>query len=310
MHQNLKSSLLTHLNHLALDIGERNLSNPGSLEASARYIEEIFAQTGLEPQRQQFNFEGTNFANVEVLVPCSNTGTSAEHQATNETQVSKETQETIVIGAHYDTVKDSPGANDNGTGIAAILALAHILKDCQPKRNIRLVAFANEESPYFAGDGMGSLNYARACKARGERVVAMYSLETMGYFSKEPGSQKYPPGVSGYPSTGNFIAFVANIKSTALLEETKMIFQEQSSFPFQTIAAPESTPGVSLSDHMCFWQMDYPAIMVTDTAPFRYPYYHTAEDTPDKVDLDMFTELVDNLGKTFAALAGTRAKRL
>lgn len=304
MHQNLKSLLLTHLNHLALDIGERNLSNPGSLEASAQYIEEIFAQTGLEPQKQQFNFEGTIFANVEVIVPGSAVVNSSESQAT------KETQETIVIGAHYDTVPGSPGANDNGTGIAAVLALADILKDCQPKRNIRLAAFANEESPYFAGDGMGSLNYARACKGRGETVVAMYSLETMGYFSKEPGSQKYPPGVSGYPNTGNFIAFVANIKSTALLEETKKIFQEQSNFPFQTIAAPESTPGVSLSDHMCFWQMDYPAIMVTDTAPFRYPYYHTAEDTPDKVDLDMFTELVDKLGKTFAALAGTRAKRL
>lgn len=298
---------MSHLNHLALGIGERNLSNPGSLEASAQYIEEIFSQTGLEPQRQQFNFEGTNFANVEVLVPGSATSNSSEPQTTQKHQ---ETQETIVIGAHYDTVPGSPGANDNGTGVAAVLALAEILKDCQPRRNIRLVAFANEESPYFAGDGMGSLNYARACKGRGEKIVAMYSLETMGYFSKEPGSQKYPPGVSGFPNTGDFIAFVANIKSKDLLEETKGLFQKQSNFPFQTIAAPESTPGVSLSDHMCFWQMEYPAIMVTDTAPFRYPYYHLAEDTPDKIDLNMFTELVNNLGKTFAALAGTRAKRL
>ena len=304
MHQNLKSSLLSHLNHLALVIGERNLSNPGSLEASAQYIEEMFAQTGLEQQRQQFNFAGTNFANIEVLVPGSTTSNTSEYQAT------EETQETIVIGAHYDTVPGSPGANDNGTGVAAVLVLADILKDCQPKRNIRLVAFANEESPYFAGDGMGSLNYARACKGRGEKIVAMYSLETMGYFSKEPGSQKFPPGVSGYPNTGDFIAFVANIKSKALLEETKKLFQEQSNFPYQTIAAPEATPGVSLSDHMSFWQMEYQAIMVTDTAPFRYPYYHTAEDTPDKIDLDMFTELVNNLGKTFAALAGSRAKRL
>lgn len=307
MQQNLKSSLLSYLNHLALEIGERNLSSPGSLEAAAQYIEEIFGQTGLQPQRQQFNFEGTSFANVEVLVPGSATGTSSELQTTLKHQ---EIQETIVIGAHYDTVPGSPGANDNGTGVAAVLALAEILKDCQPKRNIRLVAFANEESPYFAGNGMGSLNYARACKGRGEKIVAMYSLETMGYFSKEPGSQKYPPGVSGFPDTGDFIAFVANIKSKDLLEETKGLFQTQSNFPFQTIAAPESTPGVSLSDHMCFWQMEYPAIMVTDTAPFRYPYYHLAEDTPDKIDLAMFTELVNNLGKTFAALAGTRAKRL
>lgn len=304
MHKNLKSALLSHLNHLALGIGERNLSNRGSLEASARYIEEIFAQTGLKPQRQQYIFQGTNFANVEILVSGSGTGNRSESQAT------EEAQETIVIGAHYDTVPGSPGANDNGTGVAAVLALADILKDSKPKRNIRLVAFANEESPYFAGDGMGSLNYARACKGRGEKIVAMYSLETMGYFSKEPGSQKYPPGVSGFPNTGDFIAFVANIKSKDLLEQTKGLFQKQSNFPFQTIAAPESTPGVSLSDHMCFWQLEYPAIMVTDTAPFRYPYYHLAEDTPDKIDHDMFTELVNNLGKTFAALAGSRAERL
>ena len=138
----------------------------------------------------------------------------------------------------------------------------------------------------------------------------MFSLETMGYYSNEPGSQTYPPGVTGYPSAGNFIAFVANLASTALLQESTKIFKEQSDFPFQTIAAPESTPGVSLSDHMSFWQMNYPAVMVTDTAPFRYPHYHTAEDTPDKIDLEKFTELVYNLGKTFAALAGTRAERL
>ncbi len=304
MNKNLKSSLLGHLNHLALVIGERNLGNPGSLEAAAQYIHEQFEQTGLETRRQLFNFENTNFANIEALLPGQPDLESNEKLA----------NETIVIGAHYDSVPGSPGANDNGTGIAALLALAvmfaEIFEDYLPQRNIRLVAFANEESPYFAGDGMGSLNYARACKVRGEKIVAMYSLETMGYFSDEAGSQNYPPGVSSYPTTGNFIAFVANINSAALLEETKTLFQKQSNFPFQTIAAPENTPGVSLSDHMSFWQMAYPAIMVTDTAPFRYPYYHTAQDTPDKIDIDMFTELVNNLGKTFAALAGIGAKRL
>jgi Zn-dependent M28 family amino/carboxypeptidase len=291
----LKSALLSHLEHLSLVIGERNLDNSGSLEAAAQYIFEQFASTGLKTLRHEFTFEDHTFANIEAILPGPNLDTHLE---------------TIVIGAHYDSVPGSPGANDNGTGVAAILALADILKSSQPQRNIRFVAFANEESPYFNGEGMGSLNFARACKRANENVVAMYSLETMGYFSNEEGSQSYPPGVTGYPSCGNFIAFVANLASAPLLEETKKLFQEHSKFPFQTIAAPESTPGVSLSDHMSFWQMDYPAIMVTDTAPFRYPHYHTAQDTPDKIDLDMFTELVDNLGKTFAALAGIGAERL
>jgi Zn-dependent M28 family amino/carboxypeptidase len=291
----LKSALLSHLEHLSLVIGERNLDNSGSLEAAAQYIFEQFASTGLKTLRHEFTFEDHTFANIEAILPGPNLDTHLE---------------TIVIGAHYDSVPGSPGANDNGTGVAAILALANILKSSQPKRNIRFVAFANEESPYFNDEGMGSLNFARACKRAKENVVAMYSLETMGYFSNEEGSQSYPPGVTGYPSCGNFIAFVANLASAPLLEETKKLFQEQSKFPFQTIAAPESTPGVSLSDHMSFWRMDYPAIMVTDTAPFRYPHYHTAQDTPDKIDLDMFTELVDNLGKTFAALAGIGAERL
>lgn len=295
MNTNLKSALLSHLEHLSLAIGERNLNNSGSLEAAAQYIFDQFASTGLKTLRHEFTFEGHKFANIEAILP----GVNLEN-----------TLETIVIGAHYDSVPGSPGANDNGTGVAAILALANILKNSQAQRSIRFVAFANEESPYFNGEGMGSLNFARACKSTNEKVIAMYSLETMGYFSNEAGSQSYPPGVSGYPSCGNFIAFVANLASAPLLEKTKKIFQEQSSFPFQTIAAPENTPGVSLSDHMSFWQMDYAAIMVTDTAPFRYPYYHTAQDTPDKIDLDIFPELVDNLGKTFAALAGIRAERL
>ncbi|CAN5525729.1 M28 family peptidase [soil metagenome] len=298
MNNNLKASLLADLNHLALNIGERNLDNPGSLEAASRYICQRFEQAKLQTTLHQFDFEGTTFSNIEALIPAFG---QSEHL---------DWIESVVIGAHYDTVPGSPGANDNGTGVAAVLALADLLKSCQPKRNIRLVAFANEESPYFNGDGMGSLNFARACKDRNEQVVAMYSLETMGYFSEEPGSQKYPPGVAGYPTAGNFIAFVANLASAGLLQETKAIFAKQSNFPFQTIAAPESTPGVSLSDHMSFWQMDYPAVMITDTAPFRYPHYHAAEDTPDKIDLEMFTELVDNLGKTFAVLAGNTTETL
>jgi Zn-dependent M28 family amino/carboxypeptidase len=231
------------------------------------------------------------FANIEATIP----GAEGNKQI-------------LVIGAHYDSVPGSPGANDNGTGVAAVLALAELLKDCRPQKTIRLVAFPNEESPYFAGPAMGSLNYASECKEQNLDVV-MFSLETMGYYSDEPGSQSYPPGVSGYPDCGNFIGLVANLESKQLLDQTVAYFA-QSNFPFAAIAAPPATPGVSLSDHMCFWEQGYNAVMVTDTAPFRYPHYHTAEDTPDKINLPMFTNLVASLAKTFALLAGSAAEGL
>ncbi len=285
--------MLAHLNYLAMEIGERNIHNPGSLTKTADYILQQFESCGMAAELDQFEFQKTEFANVIFRLP----GTVAADQI-------------IVVGAHYDSVPGSPGANDNGTGVAALLTIAELIKDCALEKSIHFVAFVNEESPYFAGDGMGSLNYARRCRARNDKISAMFSLETMGYYSSEPGSQSYPPGVSGYPDQGDFIGFVSNLASASLLRQSTEIFANHSSFPFQAIAAPESVAGVSLSDHMCFWQMNYPAIMITDTAPFRYPHYHTAEDLPDKINLPMFTELVKNLAKTFAVLAGSSIKGL
>lgn len=235
-----------------------------------------------------------NFANIEATI--SGTVTDSGHA--------------LIIGAHYDSVPGSPGANDNGTGVAALLALAHLMRHCLPEISIRFVAFPNEESPYFAGPGMGSLNYVRECKDQNLDVVGMFSLETMGYYSDEPGSQTYPPGVSGYPDSGNFIGFVSNLESKPLLDKTIGYFKRGSDFPFAAIAAPPATPGVSLSDHMCFWECGYSAVMITDTAPFRYPHYHTAGDTPDKINLPMFTDLVANLAKTFALLAKSAVEGL
>jgi len=280
--------LSEHLNVLAIEIGERNLNNTGSLRKTADYIAWQFSRNNLFKELDEFTYQATSFANVKGQI----TGTVNPEKI-------------IVIGAHYDSVVGSPGANDNGTGVAALLALAQIFKNIKSEKTIRFVAFVNEESPYFGGPGMGSHNYARRCRDQNESIEAMFSLETMGYYSDETGSQTYPPGISGYPDQGNFIAFVANLKSAGLLTETTDIFKTVGNFPYQKIAAPDSLPGVSLSDHMCFWQMGYQAVMVTDTAPFRYPFYHTADDLPDKINMAMFTELVANLAKTFALLAGS-----
>ena len=192
--------------------------------------------------------------------------------------------EILVVGAHYDTVSNCPGANDNGPGSRRCSSWPGVSADGRHARTIRFVAFVNEEPPFFQTAQMGSLVYAQAAKARGDRVIGMLSLETMGYYSDVPGSQHYPPPLDAvHPDTGNFIGFVSNLKSEPLLRSAEAAFRTGTGFPVEVAAAAEDLPGIGWSDHWSFWQAGYPALMVTDTAPFRYPWYHHPEDTPDKI---------------------------
>jgi Zn-dependent M28 family amino/carboxypeptidase len=169
---------------------------------------------------------------------------------------------------------------------------------------MRFVAFVNEEPPYFLSGEMGSLVYAGRCKARGDKISAMISLETIGYFSDAPHSQTYPSRVLGafYPKVGNFIGFVGNVHSRALLRRVVALFREHAKIPSEGAALPSFVPGVSWSDQWSFWRNGYRGIMVTDTAPFRYPYYHSASDTPDKLDYDRFTLVVSGMEKVIEEL--------
>jgi Zn-dependent M28 family amino/carboxypeptidase len=162
----------------------------------------------------------------------------------------------------------------------------------------------NEEPPYFLSGEMGSLVYARRCKERGDKISAMISLETIGYFSDAPDSQTYPSPVLGipYPKVGNFIGFVSNMHSRALLRRVVALFRKQAKIPCEGASLPWFVPGVSWSDQWSFWQQGYRAIMVTDTAPFRYPYYHSSNDTPDKLDYDRFTLVVSGMEKVIEEL--------
>ena len=220
-------------------------------------------------------------------------------------------REIIVIGAHYDSVFGSPGANDNGDRVAATLALARRFASAKPKHTLRFVAFVNEEPPYFLSGEMGSLVYARRCKERGDKISAMISLETIGYFSDAPHSQTYPsPGLGVfYPKVGNFIGFVSNVKSRPLLRRVIALFRKHAKIPSEGAALPAFIPGVSWSDQWSFWQQGYPAIMVTDTAPFRYPYYHSSNDTPDKLDYDRFTLVVSGMEKVIEKLTNLESGR-
>ena len=211
--------------------------------------------------------------------------------------------EIVVVGAHYDTVPGSPGADDNASGTAALLALARRFADRTLPRTVRFVAFVNEEI-YFQQPEMGSLVYAREIRRRGDRVATMLSLETIGYYSDGAGGQKYPPPLGLlYPSTGNFLGFVGNVGSRAQVRAALAAFRRHARFPSEGAAIPPVLPGISWSDHWAFWEAGYPALMVTDTAPYRYPWYHAPGDTPDRLDYDRLARVVVGLEGTLAELA-------
>ncbi len=197
-----------------------------------------------------------------------------------------------------------PGANDNSTGVSATLALARAFSGKKPSRTLRFVAFVNEEPPFFQTTQMGSMVYAKGCRARDEKVVAMLSLETIGYYSDEPDSQSYPfPLNFIYPSTGNFIAVVGNVKNGPLVRKLLGAFRRQAPFPSEGGALWGILPGVGWSDHWAFWREGFPAVMVTDTALYRYPAYHSRADTPEKIQYDRMARVVSGLQHVVAELA-------
>ena len=215
--------------------------------------------------------------------------------------------EIVLVGAHYDSEAGTPGANDNASGVAATLELARRLSSRRFAKSIRFVLFANEESPYFQSPGMGSLVHARGCRERGERIDAMLSLESLGYYSDTPGSQRYPwPVGLLYPDRGNFIGFVGNLGSRSLVRRAIGLFRESTPVPSEGAALPAQIPGVGWSDHWAFWQFDYRAIMVTDTAVFRDPHYHQSTDVPGNLDFITLARVTLGLELVIEQLAGRR----
>ena len=281
----LRDELRASVQKLAGEIGERNVWHYPQLNAAADFIENSFSRAGLRTRRDSYDMHGQACHNIEA-------------------EIAGARPEILLIGAHYDSVFGSPGANDNGTGVAATLALARRFVGRRPEHTLRFVAFVNEEPPYFLSDEMGSFIYAGRCKARGDKISGMISLETIGYFSDAPHSQTYPsPGLGlFYPKVGNFIGFVSNVQSRALLRRVVTLFRKHAKIPSEGAALPAFIPGVSWSDQWSFWRYGYPGIMVTDTAPFRYPYYHSSSDTPDKLDYDRFTLVVSGMEKVIEDL--------
>jgi Zn-dependent M28 family amino/carboxypeptidase len=286
----LASRLTAHVRYMSETIGERSLHRAGSLPETTDYLHSQLVKAGYAVAENSYTVEGQSVSNLEVDLIGSEAAKGA-----------------IVVGAHYDSVTGTVGANDNASGVAATLELARLLKGSHLRRTIRLVFFVNEEPPYFQTERMGSLVYAKQLRNTGTPISAMISLETIGYYSDAPESQKYPAILSlFYPNRGNFISFVGNSESRDLVRQATRNFREYAQFPSEGVAAPASLPGVGWSDQWSFWQQKYPAIMITDTAVFRYPYYHTALDTTDKVDFDKMARVVDGVRSVVLSLADQR----
>lgn len=287
----LRDNLKSHVGMLAGQIGERNTQHVDALNRAADYIKQTMQLREYAVSEYSYQVNGKT---ARILY-------ASLH--------GKDVAEPFVVGAHYDSVAGSPGANDNASGVAAVLELARMLKDTSPERSITFVFFPNEEPPYFQTKEMGSLVFARGFRQGVKRFSGMISVETIGYYSDQKGSQKYPASISSlYPDRGDFIGFVGDIKSRELLKKAIADFRWKTHFPSEGASLPRWIDGVGFSDHWSFWQVGAPAIMVTDTAPFRYPYYHQPGDTPDKIDYEKMARVVLGLKHVVLALANEQSR--
>ena len=277
--EQLQERLTGHVRELAVSIGERSIAKFDGMLASIAYIEAAFKRLNLQVERQDVVFEGKTMPNLIV-----------------EIKGKKRPDEIVVIGGHYDTVPNTPGADDNATGVAAMLELARAFCRRHNDRTIRFVAFANEEHPGGDWNTMGSYAYAKRCRERNEKVVGMLSLEMLGVYSDAPNSQHYPsPFNLFYPTTANFLAFVGNSKGRRFVRRCVEIFRQHAGLPSEGVAAPSFVKDAGRSDHWSFWEHGYDGVMVTDTSNFRYPLYHTPKDTIDRLDFRRMTLAVDGI---------------
>ena len=280
-------ALRAHVEKLAGEIGERNVFTTAMLARAADYIEQTWRTQGYQVMRHPYKVYNVTCSNLEITC-----------------RGKDEPNEIILVGAHYDSVAGCPGANDNGSGVAAMLEMSRVFATLAPRRTVRFVAFVNEEPPFFETEQMGSRVYAKTAKTRGDDIRGMICLETMGYYSNQRGSQRYPfPFNLFYPNRGNFIGFVSNLRSRSVMHCAVRAFRAHSDFPIECCATWARISGVDWSDHASFWREGYRAFMVTDTAPFRYRHYHTDQDTPDKIDYDSLARVTGGLCGTIASLA-------
>ena len=272
------ANLKTHVETLSLDLSPRDFENVENLNNVADYITSEFMSYGYAPKVQLFTVNSVEYKNVIV-----NIGTEIKRPK-------------IIIGAHYDAAGPFPGADDNASGVAGILELARILKGRRVYSPITIVAYSLEEPPFFGSESMGSFIHAKSEKEQSADIELMISLEMLGYYSEEENSQNYPLGFLKliYPSKADFIAIVDQLFSNSAYKLKKALSKNMS-LEVYSINAPSIVPGIDFSDHRNYWLHGFNAVMITDTAFLRYPYYHTDNDTIDKLNFDKMAEVVNGL---------------
>jgi Zn-dependent M28 family amino/carboxypeptidase len=285
----LADELRRDVTMLATDIGERHTRKPKSLRLAEDFCAAAMTKAGYDVLRYPYEAHGMTCHNLEATLRGT---THPDH--------------IVLLGAHYDSVYNCPAANDNGSGIAGTLAIARRLAAHPLPCTVRFVCFVNEEPPHFHQETMGSWVYAQACRQRGDDIRAMFTLETIGCYKHEPGSQRWPatPFSRLLPSVGDFILTVGNTQSAPIVRTASEAFRKHTRFPILSVAIPNSLGDMGWSDHWGFQREGYPAFMVTDTAPFRYNQYHTSDDTPERLDYVSMARVVDGMLAATIALAG------
>ena len=276
--EQLSKALEAHVYHLSEEIGDRSLFNYRALQDAEKYISAQFSSFGYAVEFQEYTISDKPTKNIIAIK-----------------EGLKNPQEIIVVGAHYDTCFN-PGADDNASGVAALLELARLLRNEETSCSVKFIAFVNEEPPFFHTENMGSRVYVKAAKEREENIKGAIILEMIGYYSDKAQSQRYPPLFGFfYPSKGNFIGVVGNFSSQWLVKKVAAFFKAHSRFPVESVVAPSIVSGVDFSDNWSFWKAGYPAVMITDTAFYRYPHYHSESDTYEKLDYVSMQEVVKGL---------------
>jgi hypothetical protein len=287
----LAERLRTHVDRLAGLIGPRHLGKPVALEAAATYIEREFQAFGDAVERQWYEAQNQRTCNLVVERP----GTSRS-------------DEIVILGAHYDTVWMTPGADDNASAIAVLIEAARLLRPTSFRRTVRFVAFTCEEPPHFHLETMGSQIYARACRERNEQIIGMLCLEMVGYFTNAEGNQALPPAIPKrlrwlFPRRGDFLAAVGNLRSWRLAWSFRRGFKRAVRFPLFSMVFPEAVHEIRLSDNSSFWDQGYPALMLTDTSFLRNPHYHQPTDTPETLDYERMAQVTLGVAGSLRRLA-------
>ena len=284
----LTHHLYRHVEVLSSEIGSRSLNEVDKIDRARNYIETCLLEGGLPYVRQDYQYYNKKtYSNIIVTRPGR-----------------AEPAETIVIGAHYDTISTTPGADDNASAVAVLLEMCLALKDYLPDKTLKLVFFTLEEPPVFDTKKMGSYVFAEDAKKRGENIYAMISLEMLGYYSNRKKGQQFPLPFMNmfYPTTPDFILIVGDSASRHFVELTGDNLRQASDVQVETLTVPRYFPGITLSDNSSFWKMGYNAIMITDTGFYRNPNYHSPKDTIGTLDFHKMTSLCLGLVETIKVL--------